>query len=211
MEATSERTLAETTYISANPFSGQLCDTERFGVHDPVYEYAWDTDHGTVYPRPMTDRAIHHWRTNQPSRLLVHYVQPHVPFLTDEAEGLSRSNFTHEQESVSDAWDQVTRGNLAPDDAIAQYRTTLERVLEDVSLLLSAVDADDVVVTADHGEAFGEWGLYGHPPNIGLPCLTQVPWVETTAEREREYVPSEYETDVDDVDRTEQLNALGYV
>jgi hypothetical protein len=208
--ATPDEALRDTTYVCANPFSSDFCSDGQFHELDEVWRYAWDEDKGTVYPRPVTDRAIHHWRNTDTQRLLVHYLQPHVPFLGSDADALGRSNFTHDRESAPDAWDKVTRGELSRERAISMYRDTLEYVLEDVELLLSNVDADDVVVTADHGEAFGEWGLYGHPPEIALPCLTQVPWLRTTAHDERTHVPREYEGGDDEFSREQRLTALGY-
>lgn len=210
VEETPPEVLQRTTYVAANPFPEELSERDTFGELDTVYKYAWDDAVGTVKPRPVTDRAIHHWRRNAPERMVVHYIQPHVPFLTEDADPLDRSNFTHERESVPDAWDRVTRGELDREVAIERYRETLARVLEDVDLLLSNVDAEKVVVTADHGEAFGEWGLYGHPQGIAIPCLTSVPWVETSAVDEGDYVPPEYETEPDTVPADERLRALGY-
>jgi len=50
-----------------------------------------------------------------------------------------------------------------------------------VELLLKNVDAEQVAITADHGEAFGEYGFYHHPVACPLSCVREVPWVETTA------------------------------
>lgn len=49
--------------------------------------------------------------------------------------------------------------------------------------LLESIDADKVVITADHGEAFGEYNIHRHPLGIPIPELRRVPWVETSAER----------------------------
>lgn len=210
LEATPDGVLAETIYVTANPFSGHFCRTDQFHHLDEVWRYAWDEHTGTVYPRPVTDRAIEHWRTTKASRMLVHYLQPHAPFLARDAVALSEANFTFDEESVPDPWDRVTRGELSRDVAISRYRETLKRVLEDVTILLSNLAADRVVITADHGEAFGEWGLYGHPEEIALPCLVQVPWIETTAEDRQTHTTGTYERTETSVARSDQLKALGY-
>ena len=220
LAATPDEELAETTYVCANPFSERFCAPDQFDRLDEVWRDAWDDDLGTVPPRPVTDRAIAHGRERgleSSGRLLIHYLQPHVPFLADGAATLGRSNFDHDHDSTPDAWDRVTAGTLDRDRAVAMYQETLRKVLDEVSLLLSNLDAERAVVTADHGEAFGERGLYGHPNKIDLPCLTQVPWVETRATDERTYTPdvdtsqnrdddSERETSV-----SERLHALGYL
>jgi len=213
--ATPASTLRETVYVAANPFPDELTDAGTFAVIDDVYAYAWDDDRGTVHPRSVTDAAIRQWRDDPPRRLVVHYVQPHVPFLTDDAWSLGPENFSHDAESVRDAWDRVTAGELDRSVAIDRYRRTLAIVLQEVDLLLSSIDADSVVVTADHGEAFGEWGLYGHPQGIDLPCLTSVPWVETDARDDGTYdLPDRpleaRETAGTDAPTRDRLRALGY-
>ncbi len=210
LERTPEDVLQETAYVSANPFTDEFCDQDTFGELDEVWRYAWDEQWGTVRPRPVTDRAIHHGRNAETERLLVHYLQPHVPFLTEGAEALDRANFSFGRESNPDAWDRVTSGELSQRVAIDRYRETLRFVLTDVDLLLRNVDAERVVITADHGEAFGEWGIYGHPNQIDLPCLTQVPWVTTTGTDEGTHTPASYDTQPSDVSRDAQLRALGY-
>ncbi|WP_206536671.1 sulfatase-like hydrolase/transferase [Halococcus thailandensis] len=208
--ATPASVLEKTAYVCANPFSADYCSPDQFHELDEVWRYAWDKRKGTVYPRPVTDRAIHQWRTETPSRMIVHYLQPHVPFLSDDADPLSRNNFDHDIESIPDAWDRVTRGELSRQTAITRYRETLECVLEDVELLLSNIDAERVVITADHGESFGEWGLYGHVNQIDLPCLTSVPWVETSATDRGTHTPTTDETEGTTIKRADQLRALGY-
>lgn len=207
-EATPASVLRNTIYVCSNPFSADFCSTEQFHTVDEVWRYAWDDGKGTVYPRPVTDRAIHHWRSETASRMLVHYLQPHVPFLSSNADSLSRDNFDHDAESIPDAWEQVARGDLQRQTAIAQYRETLEHVLEDVELLLSNIDAERVVITADHGECFDEWGLYGHENEIDLPCLTSVPWVETSGTDHETHTPQAYETEETPVEQIDQLQAL---
>lgn len=43
------------------------------------------------------------------------------------------------------------------------YLDDLRYVLDDVEILLENIAAEHVVLSADHGEAFGECGVYGHP------------------------------------------------
>ena len=80
-----------------------------------------------------------------------------------------------------------------------------------MELLLRSVDAESVVVSSDHGNAMGEWGVYGHPPNMPHDCLRNVPWVETTANDNGEYEPSVEPTTTVDASKEEQLKSLGYI
>jgi hypothetical protein len=106
---------------------------------------------------------------------------------------------------------QSSRGDLTRDEAWAGYLDHLRAGLDDVALLLENLDADRVAITADHGECFGEWGLYGHHLSTPVPELLRVPWVETTATDTGTYDP---DIDFEHVDTEtsveEKLSALGY-
>jgi hypothetical protein len=56
------------------------------------------------------------------------------------------------------------------------YEDNLRRVLEAVVDLLPELDGD-VVITADHGEAFGEEGVWEHHIETHIPPLVEVPWL----------------------------------
>lgn len=75
------------------------------------------------------------------------------------------------------------------------YEDNLRKVLESVSRLIDELEGK-IVVTADHGEALGEAGIFGHRPETYIPVLVEVPWLviekpkkskgkETKAEKER--------------------------
>ncbi len=51
-----------------------------------------------------------------------------------------------------------------------------------------------VVLTADHGEAFGEYGLYAHCKQLRIEALVKVPWVILKDEARR---PAYEEPDVE--------------
>jgi len=50
-------------------------------VLDEVWTYAWDNELNTIPARPITDRAISTWRQEDVNKMIVHYMQPHVPFI----------------------------------------------------------------------------------------------------------------------------------
>ena len=106
--------------------------------------------------------------------------------------------------------DALRKGKIDRERYWSAYRDNLRAVLDDVELLLSNLDAETVVLTADHGDALGEWGIYDHPVGCLHPAVSKVPWVETTAEDTGDYEPSDVregdETSVED-----RLRSLGYV
>jgi hypothetical protein len=191
--------LSRFDYVHAD----RLGRLERLWNYEPVGEKG---PHGHVEgatpPRYVTDRAIELGRTRNFDRTILHYHQPHNPYA---ARAMAEDRPLHE-------WELHFRKN--PEAAWESYMAELRYVLDDVELLLSNVDAERVVLTSDHGEGFGEYGVYGHPIGSLHPKIRTVPWVETSATDEGTYEPeterpaaSESASD-QDVDET--LEALGY-
>jgi len=67
--------------------------------------------------------------------------------------------------------------NGTRESALALYEENLRIALEAVAELVSELDGD-IVVTADHGEAFGEEGVWEHHIETYIPSLMEVPWLE---------------------------------
>ncbi|MFO7793437.1 MAG: hypothetical protein R6V35_00480 [Candidatus Nanohaloarchaea archaeon] len=63
------------------------------------------------------------------------------------------------------------------------YEDNLRLALEEARELSKELDGE-VVITADHGEAFGEQGVWEHHIETHIPALVEVPWliVEDTVE-----------------------------
>lgn len=193
-------------YVSA-PFAWPDWDPvepETFALLDEVWEYGWDDESGTVPPRAVTDRAIDAGRHGDGSRLIVHYLQPHAPYVEQSEQGVTALH--------SEPLESLRRGELSEEKAWEAYLENLRLVLSEVGLLIENLDADRVVLTADHGEAFGEKGFYEHPVSCPHPVVKTVPWIETTATDAASYDPSTTPPEAESTgDTTEQLEALGYV
>jgi hypothetical protein len=198
---------ANTAYVTANVFSERILSAEQFQEFDEVWRYGWDETAGTVPPQPVTDRAIRAAREVDPDRLIVHYVQPHHPFIGLD-EGFDAEPFGP---AVSDTVvDALRKDKIDTQTFWEGYRDNLHRVLEDVEVLLSNIDADRVAISADHGDALGEWGIYDHPVGFLHPAVRTVPWVTTTATDEGSYEPEIERTDADP-DVQSRLRSLGYM
>lgn len=196
--------VAETAYITANPFSAELLDPEDFYALEEVWADAWDDELETVRARDVTDRVIQFARREDPTYLVAHYMQPHASFVP-------RPEFDR---GITDAYERsvfrgVLRGRVSKDDLWDAYRENLRYVLEEVELVLNNVDADTVAISADHGEAIGEWGLYGHG-GPAIDVLRRVPWVTATGTDVGSHDP---EVTTEAVDRTvaDRLEQLGYI
>jgi hypothetical protein len=223
------KAVAETAYVSANPYTDDILSpggadgnsspfnpanwpslsAEEFLVVEEVWRDSWDDDLGTVAPRTVTDAAIRLARERSPGRLVVHYMQPHQPFvpLVEAGDPPAWAD--------GNCWQALRRGDVSRTQLWDAYRANLDLVLEDVELLLDSVDADRAVITADHGNAVGEWGLYGHPNGALHPSVKRVPWVETTASDTGGYVPGSAAgvaaTDDDTDAVSDRLESLGYL
>ncbi|MFW6018192.1 MAG: hypothetical protein ACOCPX_05170 [Halapricum sp.] len=66
--------------------------------------------------------------------------------------------------------------------AMKLYEENLRIALESVADLVEDLDGT-VVVTADHGEAFGEEGVWEHHIETHIPALVEVPWLEVEGVR----------------------------
>jgi len=83
-------------------------------------------------------------------------------------------------------WLELDPGSLlrggVRETAMAYYGENLDVVLAAVADLVAALDGT-VVVTADHGEAFGEDGVWEHHVETHIPALMEVPWLEVEGVR----------------------------
>lgn len=219
--------IAETAYISGNghthetfiskdyppdetvPFcwpNWRTVDTEDFGQLDMLWETAHKDKLG-VPPRAITDRTVEVARESKHDRLIAHYMQPHIPYT---AGALAEDRPPTEIES--NGWKSLEAGDADHDEVWQLYENNLRLVLDEVELLLENVDAENVVVTADHGNAFGEYSVYGHPEGMLLPCVKRVPWVVSSAVDTGEFTPSgEYLDDIEKTDIEDHLHDLGYM
>ncbi|MFC7229686.1 hypothetical protein N0B31_19975 [Salinirubellus salinus] len=172
--------MRRTTYVTGNPFSDSMLEADEFAALDEVWRYAWDEELGTIPAEPITAQAVARGRADDADRMIVHYMQPHFPSVLDPGFG-SAIDLDTVGERWESVWDQLRKGRVSREDVWTAYRRNLEYVLEHVAVLLSNVEAETAVVTADHGNSFGSWGVYGHPP-AAIPAVRTVPWCVTTAE-----------------------------
>ena len=161
---------------------------------------------GTVMPYAVTDRAISTWRSTSADRMIVHYLPPHQPY---GARALRQNRPLHDVEQSP--WNALKSGTPR-DEVWNLYLDELAFGLDSVRTLVEDIEAEQIVITSDHGEAFGEFGLYAHPM-IPIPTLRKVPWVKTTGQGRTEYTPRlEPSTESDNLEQEveEQLEMLGY-
>jgi hypothetical protein len=206
-----ESEMEDTIYVCGNPYSHKKLEDSDFDLLDEVWTYAWDESLGTLPARPVTDRAIELSRSHNPSRLIVHYMQPHCPFI--DHMDISRRKGPDEfggGYSGPDVWQRLKMGEVTKEEVWAGYRDNLRYVMDEIEILIKNVPVDGAVLTSDHGNSFGEWGVYGHPWRMPLSCLLNVPWITLSTKDTGEYQPEVEVESESSVDIEDRLKALGY-
>ncbi|NIN68739.1 MAG: hypothetical protein GTO63_29340 [Anaerolineae bacterium] len=141
-----------------------------------VYKDAWDYNLNTVHPAEVVKKCCEALQGGR-KRLIAHFLQPHAPFIGKTRIGDAPLE-TLSLRRVKKAYEANLRLGL-------RWAMKLVNVLE-----------GKVVITSDHGNLFGEYGLYHHPP-IRVPELLEVPWLELSAGGEN---PSELLREIDSRD-----------
>lgn len=201
---------ARTAYVTGNPFSNDYLDDDEFALLDEVWRYAWDADRGTIPPDAVTDATIRARRDGEYDRVIAHYMQPHFPSLTDPELGSAVDPETNVW--IDSVWDRLEAGEVSYERVWQAYEDNLRHALDSVATLLRNVDAETVVITADHGNGFGEHGIYGHPRLRTRRTLREVPWITATATDTGEYDPADAVdgSELTDEAVQERLRDLGY-
>lgn len=208
--------MARCGHVTWNAFSSHCLDEADWVYLDEMWRDNWVNERGSVPPNAVTDQAIARWRTGAADRMIVHYQQPHTPYRMLAGDGTIE---TLKHEYVGDkeeqgrltVWKLLRRGDISRERAWGAYIDNLRWVLDDIERLRENLDADQVVLTADHGDCFGEYGLYGHPRGVPVEELIRVPWVEIPTADRSTHTPSVKDHTDGAGGATERLEALGYI
>lgn len=215
-----EQELLDTVYITASPMLYKHRDEIDVQFHEVIniwQEQGWDDQFRTVLPDAVVEATLDAAERFPNKRLLVHFIQPHYPFVGPTGQ----EHF--DLDSLNFQWEDAATGKIDIPKEIIQraYEENLEEVLPAVENLLFQLEGK-TVVTSDHGQILGERLFpipireYGHPPGLYADELVKVPWhifdegprreitaeqPETSTERDRE----------DEALATERLRDLGYL
>ncbi|WP_435078873.1 hypothetical protein [Halococcus sp. AFM35] len=203
------KTLHDVVYVSANGWYAKLEDDIGAAVH--AFEFVERDTAGGLTSRPETVAAAAREAAERypNKRLVVHFMQPHQPYLGPLG---SRFDFS------GDMIDTIRHSNVGHEEVLQAYRENLDLVLNDVEPLLDDL-AGKIVVTADHGELLGERERplpirsYGHPEGVYVKELVSVPWhIYHNGDRQEIVAEQPVQgTEKIDFERVEQnLRDLGY-
>jgi hypothetical protein len=161
-------------YITANPYVYTLLPRNTFFKVIHLWRTNWDENLGTVHPETVAKKAVEIHYTYPDKRLIIHFMQPHPPFIGKYRK--SGNLFC----SIA-----LKEGLI---EAIKAYLSNLDLVFSYIKPLIEKLDGI-TVVTSDHGEAWGELAppfiipIYGHPRGIRIPSIREVPWLTIYKEK----------------------------
>lgn len=221
-ETFANRAYGDTVYVTANPYASRTAAESVHAIRE-VWHDSFDESLRTVLPEAVASAARQAHADHRDKRLVIHFMQPHHPFVQDE-ELREYSNWDIEKaddeeatiERPHDPFDALEMGIINRDRLWNGYRDNLELVLDHVWGLADELGGR-TVVTSDHGNLLGEraWPvpirLYGHPRGARSESLVTVPYAVLEGTR-REVVAGSVgtSTTADDSAVTERLRMLGY-
>lgn len=211
----------ETVYVTANPFYEKL-ENDNFYTVIPVID-EWDSQTGTVLPNDVTEQAIKAANRYPNKRLIVHYMQPHLPHLGDIAQDINTDITgwdkykTNQKKSKNKEgitmWEAYRRDIISKEQLRQSYIQTLNIVESGVQNLTNHITGK-TVVSSDHGENLGEkyfWNeTFGHRQDTKECRL--VPWLELDYNERKKIIceePIGYEQPDEDINQ--RLRDLGYL
>lgn len=207
----------DTVYITANPQLSNHNDrlNIQFHAHIDVWrQEGWNSKNRTVLPETVTEYAVDAHHQYPHKRLLVHYIQPHYPFIGPTGQ----EHFPNEKLNF---WQDLFTGNESYDRKVIwkAYKENLRQVLPSVQDAVNKLDGLSIV-SSDHGQIFGEPASpvpvpeYGHPHGIYTNKLVKIPWVKFDSDNRRdveESSPVNTSSDNKCSNITDRLEHLGYV
>lgn len=222
-----DETCFDTVYVTASPMYRHVGLGDTFHDVFDVWESDWDDSMNTVRPEAVVEatRTAHEKYPNK--RILMHFMQPHYPFLGETGRDISHSGFEWSKRLVERGeasrdnpviWNLVAAGELDEDTVRVAYDENLELLMPHVEELIDELDGRSVV-TSDHGNLLGkriaplDGRRYGHEYGTYVDELRKVPWLVVAGDRRRriEAEPPRTDRAEDSTVVTERLADLGYV
>lgn len=183
----SEGAFDDIVYVSANPWFYPSKFKEITGRDEEPGEIFheffntiktdWD-EQGTVLPEKAARDTKTARKLFPDKKVVAHFMQPHHPFVRYE---LPDAGFGIGDVEGENVWDYFGAGQINREELWKGYEDNLRYVLEEVNELLGELEGK-TVITADHGNFVGEYGLYGHPGGHDAEEVRKVPLHEVKGE-----------------------------
>lgn len=171
------------TYVRFSDLTGkkpQKVFYELFELYSDKDDWNdWNKELNTVLPEKVCERTKVVNKIYPDKKLLVHFMQPHHPFVGSE---LVKEGIDQELGSNSETvWDLARQNKIEDGDLWEAYGQTLEYAWREVKELIGDLEGK-TLVTADHGNFVGERLMYAHPPGYDSEVLRKVPLLELEEE-----------------------------
>ncbi|MFB6176223.1 MAG: hypothetical protein ABEI99_03575 [Halobaculum sp.] len=198
----------DTVYVNSNPHISRDAPGSFHHRYD-LWDEAFDEEYGTVLPATSKEWALRTAREYPNKRMIVHYNQPHGPYIGED-------RIEWDYDLARGSGEALKKGLVSEDAFRRAYRANLVEALP-TALDIAAEVPGRTVITSDHGELFGKRQFpiplraYAHPPGLRDPDLVRVPWAVIEGDERPEIVDDgvqmrQAKTDV----VNERLEDLGY-
>lgn len=225
------KTFHDSVYVTANAYGAQVSQNTFHDIYVTFGEdYRGGHSEGRA-PETVKDAAIEAYENHPNKRIIVHFMQPHGPYIGPKAEELrarlrskgiefvdwNRSDGTANRDgAIGNLMHAAQRGHISHSKFRKIYIENLEIVLENVEELNTILNGKTIVST-DHGELLGEEKIlvprqYSHPKRTFARELREVPWLIVNSEKRRHVTedPPVGEISATESEIEAQLEALGY-
>lgn len=195
-------------YLSGNPAAADADVANTFFKFEDCYNKYWDDNiktlngEGTVDPQKLARTAIYYNKEYPDKRIVAHFLQPHTPFVDTPATP-SNAKYNHAG---------IRKGKVSAEEIMKATSECLDYLSDALREIKKYTDGE-ILITADHGDALGEIGVYGHPPWARIEQVTKVPRQIIHGDGrnlEIDTLPSNFNNN-EGVTRDERLKQLGYL
>jgi hypothetical protein len=176
----------DVVYIAGNPHLSNFNLSKTF-IRNPFYkvidvwDFGWDKVLKTVPPSKVTESTLKALKTHPNKRLIIHFNQPHHPFLGNKEllkyddgtwHKVNKSNWRQKKFTIFGAAEE---GIISIKTLWKGYIKNLQIVMDEVYTLVQKLPGK-VIITSDHGNHLGEYMLFGHISHLRTKELVKVPW-----------------------------------
>jgi hypothetical protein len=180
-------------YVTANPVISliirEIYKTHPFLHFNEVWKWGWNDKYKTVLPETVCETALKLQAKYPGNKIVVHFMQPHFPFVGSNKFKLDTGGGWQADEvgkityrNGKGLWARFGDGEIAKNDMLKAYEDNLRFVLKYIENMLPQLKGR-VIFTADHGEGFGEFGMFHHADKAYYPMMLKVPWFVVDVEK----------------------------
>lgn len=179
--------MKDTVVVTANPHYHNVVFKDVTGRRrEEVFEEVFDVFldgtnlNDSIKAENVVKKAKKAKRLYPNKKLLVHMMQPHHPFIGSNYgfKGVKGFKYFFEKKRTPNVWSKAERGLVDESKLWRAYKENLEYGWNEGVVKINELVEGKTVVTSDHGNMFGENGLYGHLAKLKNKYIRKVPLIE---------------------------------